>query len=417
QSTASSAAGVNSESSQCACKRALGAGIAGAASRSGATRIGSVRSGARTVTTIGAGSAGGSVSDATASGAGSATGVGQASWPVASSYGWASGSASGAAASTSGAGSATGSAGAVEFAGESACATDGKLFSCSGGACFSLPTPACGRISSRLPTVASPMGAPSASGAGLTTGSVFGAAASGAGSATGSVSGAAASGAGSATGSVSGAPASSAGSTTGSVSGAAASGMSSATGSVSGAAATSGTSSASGSASGASAPVPGPRSPIGTKSDATPSPSGATSGSGPDTAISASGAATGAASTPATRASFRLYSMIKPGSVPSTNSGVSDLPQPRDRSPPKPVSASSRKAAFTGSCHSSRAASSWKPATVHSPHPSRNSMHAVAWRSQEPLRRSTAAFQRTLVRKGPALPAGTRQPLAPSTLH
>src|ERR1019366_9431411 len=384
QSTASSAAGVNSESSQCACKRALGAGTAGAASRSGATRIGSVRSGARTVTTMGAGSAGGSVSGAAASGTISATG---------SAFG------------------------AVEFAGESACATDGKLFSCSGGACFSLPTPACGRISSRLPTVASPMGAPSASGAGLTTGSVFGAAASGAPSATGSVSGAAASGAGSATGSVSGAPASSAGSTTGSVSGAAASGMSSATGSVSGAAATSGTSSASGSASGASAPVPGPRSPIGTKSDATPSPSGATSGSGPDTAISASGAATGAASTPATRASFRLYSMIKPGSVPSTNSGVSDLPQPRDRSPPKPVSASSRKAAFTGSCHSSRAASSWKPATVHSPHPSRNSMHAVAWRSQEPLRRSTAAFQRTLVRKGPALPAGTRQPLAPSTLH
>ena len=53
--------------------------------------------------------------------------------------------------------------------------------------------------------------------------------------------------------------------------------------------------------------------------------------------------------------SRRWYSMIRPGRVPSTNSGVSERPQPRDRSPPKPVSASRRKAAFTGSSHWSRA--------------------------------------------------------------
>src|ERR1019366_4331463 len=35
-------------------------------------------------------------------------------------------------------------------AGETACATNGMAFACSGGACFSLPTPACGRILSRL---------------------------------------------------------------------------------------------------------------------------------------------------------------------------------------------------------------------------------------------------------------------------
>ncbi len=62
-----------------------------------------------------------------------------------------------------------------------------------------------------------------------------------------------------------------------------------------------------------------------------------------------------------------LYSIINPGNVPSTNSGVSERPQPRDRSPPKPVSASRRNAAFTGSCHRSRAASSRE--THHGPQP------------------------------------------------
>src|ERR1019366_4535833 len=37
------------------------------------------------------------------------------------------------------------------FAGETACATNGKSFACIGGACFSLPTPACGRIPSQPP--------------------------------------------------------------------------------------------------------------------------------------------------------------------------------------------------------------------------------------------------------------------------
>src|SRR4029077_7521530 len=37
------------------------------------------------------------------------------------------------------------------------------------------------------------------------------------------------------------------------------------------------------------------------------------------------------------------------GKLPSINSGCSERPQPRERSPPKPVSANRRKAAFTGS--------------------------------------------------------------------
>src|ERR1017187_4615241 len=45
------------------------------------------------------------------------------------------------------------------FAGETACATTSKSFACKGGACFSLPTPACGRIFLQLLTVAAPIGA------------------------------------------------------------------------------------------------------------------------------------------------------------------------------------------------------------------------------------------------------------------
>jgi hypothetical protein len=43
------------------------------------------------------------------------------------------------------------------LAGETACATNDKSFACIGGACFSLPTPACGRIFSRSLTVAALM--------------------------------------------------------------------------------------------------------------------------------------------------------------------------------------------------------------------------------------------------------------------
>src|ERR1035441_10875350 len=39
----------------------------------------------------------------------------------------------------------------MRYAGETACATNGKSFAWIGGACFSLPTPACGRIFSQLP--------------------------------------------------------------------------------------------------------------------------------------------------------------------------------------------------------------------------------------------------------------------------
>src|ERR1035441_5761641 len=38
----------------------------------------------------------------------------------------------------------------MRFAGETACATTGKSCACIGGACFSLPPPACGRTFSHL---------------------------------------------------------------------------------------------------------------------------------------------------------------------------------------------------------------------------------------------------------------------------
>ncbi len=44
-------------------------------------------------------------------------------------------------------------------------------------------------------------------------------------------------------------------------------------------------------------------------------------------------------------------------------------------------------------------------------------MHAVECRSAAPVIRSTAAFQRTSMRNGPGLPAGTRHALGPSIAH
>src|ERR1035441_3036733 len=44
------------------------------------------------------------------------------------------------------------------FAGENACATNGRSFARIGGAGFSLPTPACGRISSQLLRERTPLG-------------------------------------------------------------------------------------------------------------------------------------------------------------------------------------------------------------------------------------------------------------------
>ena len=70
-----------------------------------------------------------------------------------------------------------------------------------------------------------------------------------------------------------------------------------------------------------------------------------------------------------------------------------------------------------GSSHRLWAASSWKETMVHKPAPGRNSMQAVEWRSTAPVRRSTAALQRTPVRNGPGRPAGTRHWLAPSRLQ
>src|SRR6185369_3954818 len=50
------------------------------------------------------------------------------------------------------------------------------------------------------------------------------------------------------------------------------------------------------------------------------------------------------------------------------------------------------------------------------PAPGRNSRQAVEWRSEEPVRRSIAALQRTPVRNGPGRPAGTRHSLGPSRM-
>ncbi len=101
----------------------------------------------------------------------------------------------------------------------------------------------------------------------------------------------------------------------------------------------------------------------------------------------------------------------------SEKNGVSARPQPRERSPPKPESASRRNAAFTGSVHRSRASSSRNATRLHKPQPGANSMQAVEMRLGLPVRRSTAALLRTLVRNGPGVPAGTRHSLGPSSDH
>src|SRR5204863_9835803 len=63
--------------------------------------------------------------------------------------------------------------------------------------------------------------------------------------------------------------------------------------------------------------------------------SGSSTGGSVTGCSSVSGSSTGGAGEDA----LGLYSMINPGNIPATNSGASARPQPRDRSPPKPVSA------------------------------------------------------------------------------
>ena len=66
---------------------------------------------------------------------------------------------------------------------------------------------------------------------------------------------------------------------------------------------------------------------------------------------------------------------------PTVRSGIREshcAPQPSDRSPPKPASASHRKADCTRPLHCSCAASSAKPTAAHSPAPSLNSRQAVS---------------------------------------
>jgi len=109
---------------------------------------------------------------------------------------------------------------------------------------------------------------------------------------------------------------------------------------------------------------------------------------------------------------------IKFGSDPATNSGCSERPQPSERSPPKPVSASTRNAALSGSDQRASAASSAKLTTPHSPAPGANSRHAVRWISTAaPLTRSTAPCERRATRNGPERSPGSdgsRQPDSPS---
>src|SRR5713101_7272543 len=92
--------------------------------------------------------------------------------------------------------------------------------------------------------------------------------------------------------------------------------------------------------------------------------------------LAASGSA-GGASTSARSAVTGGAGTIKSGSDPSMNSGGWQRPQPRDRSPPNPESASSRNADCTRPCQRSFAASLENEMTAHKPAPALNSRQAV----------------------------------------
>src|SRR4051812_43701695 len=65
--------------------------------------------------------------------------------------------------------------------------------------------------------------------------------------------------------------------------------------------------------------------------------------------------------------------------------GDSERPHPRDLSPPTPVSASRRKAAFTGSPQRTRLSSSANETRHHNPQPSPSPRQAQQWSSTFPL--------------------------------
>src|SRR5579862_6805922 len=75
----------------------------------------------------------------------------------------------------------------------------------------------------------------------------------------------------------------------------------------------------------------------------------------------------------------------------SRKSGDSERPQPLERSPPKPESASRRMAAFTRSIQ----LSSEKEARNQRPLPGVNSRHATEWGVELSPARSMAALERT----------------------
>ncbi len=124
----------------------------------------------------------------------------------------------------------------------------------------------------------------------------------------------------------------------------------------------------------------------------------------------------------ATTASALVLSRRVCGGVHSCHSGVSERPQPRERSPPNPESASSSSALRTGASHRDAAASSANCTMVHSP-PARG-IPGTPW--NEPRRRRSASGPRrrwTAARRervrGPGSPgSGTRsRHPPPSDLH
>src|SRR5271170_5529424 len=96
---------------------------------------------------------------------------------------------------------------------------------------------------------------------------------------------------------------------------------------------------------------------------------------------------------------------------------TSARPQPRERSPPNPESASSFSAPCTGALHFSRAASSANAATAHSPEFGANSMQAVECGAAPEPWRSMAALDRTETRNGPPCSPGVPPVAAKGTRH
>src|SRR5690242_12124624 len=105
---------------------------------------------------------------------------------------------------------------------------------------------------------------------------------------------------------------------------------------------------------------------------------------------------------------------------PSLISGISARPQPWERLPPNPESASSRNAAVSGAVHRACAALLSKCTAHHNRLPEVNSRHAVECGETDSPSRSTAALDRTDARNGPGAAGvlkGSRHSLGPSMIQ